>query len=71
MSTQLLLASSSPRRRSILNLANIDFITYSPQVDESAISNKLLEIYRAPVNRLWAELLQASWPCRKLWPPLI
>lgn len=46
MSTQLLLASSSPRRKSILNLAQIDFVTYSPQLDEAGLTSKLLKIYQ-------------------------
>lgn len=45
MSLQLLLASSSPRRKSILNLAQIDFVTYSPQIDEITFTNKLLAVY--------------------------
>ncbi len=45
MSVQLLLASSSPRRKSILNLAQIDFVTYSPQLDEATLTKRLLAIY--------------------------
>lgn len=41
MSVQLLLASSSPRRKSILNLAQIDFVTYSPQLDEATLTKKI------------------------------
>ena len=65
MSTQLLLASSSPRRRSILNLANIDFITYSPQVDESAISNKLLEIYKGACQSAMGRIITGELALQK------
>lgn len=57
MSVQLLLASSSPRRKSILNLAKIDFVTYSPELDENAITSNLLQTYKGTCQSALARIV--------------
>ena len=53
---QIILGSSSPFRRELLKKLNIDFITDSPEIDESPLENELPEDY---VIRLSLEKAQA------------
>lgn len=58
----LILASSSPRRRQLLQLAGLDFIVESADIDESVQSGEAPATY---VQRLALEKAQAVWEHHK------
>lgn len=65
MNYKLLLASTSPRRSSILNMAGIDFVTYKPSVDEGELTTKLAKYYRQACVSAWARVLSSELAAQK------
>lgn len=60
--TQLILASSSPFRKALLNKLNLDYQAASPDIDESRLESESPEAYVARLARLKAEALQTRFP---------
>lgn len=60
--TQLILASSSPFRKAILNKLNLDYKAISPDVDETPLDAEAAADYVARLSLAKAKALQADHP---------
>ncbi|OTG81061.1 Maf family nucleotide pyrophosphatase [Acinetobacter sp. ANC 4648] len=58
----LILASSSPRRRELLQQLGLDFSIYSPNIDESVFENEPIEDYVKRLAETKAKSVLAQYP---------
>ncbi|RTE64315.1 septum formation inhibitor Maf [Amphritea opalescens] len=60
--TQLILASSSPFRKALLDKLNLSYTAISPDIDETRLESETPEAYVARLAQQKAEALQAGFP---------
>ncbi|WP_296059987.1 nucleoside triphosphate pyrophosphatase [uncultured Amphritea sp.] len=60
--TRLILASSSPFRKAILDKINLTYKAVSPDIDETRLDSESPQQYVARLSREKAEALQADYP---------
>ena len=58
----LILASSSPRRKQLLEQLNIAFEVYSPDIDETVQANEAIADYGERLARHKAKTIQQQFP---------
>lgn len=58
----LILASSSPRRRELLQQLGLEFEIYSPDIDESVLPNESVAAYVERLARAKADAVAERYP---------